>query len=95
MLTAGDKDGDGEALITFSVDDATPEVFCERSEMTYSSCWRIFAWKEKCWFVTGGFGEEWNRRWDRYGFECSFDAAMLFTCAMYRTAKSLMLRLVS
>jgi hypothetical protein len=58
MLTAGDRDGAGDAAMTFSVDDATPAVFCESSEMTYSSCCRMFAWKEKCWFVTGGFGDE-------------------------------------
>jgi hypothetical protein len=82
MLTAGDRDGDGDAWMTFSVVDATPAVFCERSEITYSSCCRRFSWNEKCLFVTGGFGDEWKRRCDRYGFECSFDAAMLLTWAM-------------
>lgn len=68
--------------MTFSVDEATPETFCESSEMTYSSCRRILDWKEKCWSVTGGSGDEWNRRWERYGFECSLEAAMLLTWAM-------------
>jgi hypothetical protein len=68
--------------MTFSVDDATPAVFWESNEMTYSSCRKMLDWKEKCWSVTGGLGDEWKRRCDKYGFDTSFEAAMLFTCAM-------------
>jgi hypothetical protein len=65
MLTAGVSEGAGDAAMTFSVDDATPAVFCDSNEMTYSSWRRMFAWNEKCWSVTGGFGDEWKRRCDR------------------------------
>jgi len=82
MLTAGAREGAGVAEMTFSVDDATPATFWESREMRYSSCWRMLDWKEKCWSVTGGFGEEWKRRWERYGFESSFEAAMVLTWAM-------------
>jgi hypothetical protein len=82
MLTAGANDGAGAAEMTFSVDDATPATFWESNEMTYSSCRRMLDWKEKCWSVTGGFGDAWKRRWDRYALERSFDAAMVFTWAM-------------
>jgi hypothetical protein len=51
--------------MTFSVDDATPATFWESNEMTYSSCRSMLDWKEKCWSVTGGFGDAWKRRWDK------------------------------